>query len=141
MFDLMPFDRRGNSLFNYLDDFEKNFFGDANFGGLAHLRTDIIDKGDKFLLQAELPGFKKEEIEIDIHDNTLNIRAEHKEEKEEKKDNYVKRERRYGAFSRSFDISNINADQITASYKEGVLELELPKTEGKLPEPKKIQID
>ncbi len=140
MFELMPFDRRGNSLFKYLDNFEKNFLGDSDFGGFSHLRTDIIDKGDKYLLQAELPGFKKEEIQIDIHDNTLNIHAEHKEEKEEKKDNYVRRERRYGSFSRSFDISNIDVDKIMACYNEGILELEMPKIEGKLPEPKKIDI-
>lgn len=126
MFDLIPFDHNEKNLFNYLDDVEKNFFRSLT-ADVSQFRTDILDKGDHYLLQAELPGFSKEEIKVDMQDNCLTIHAEHKEEKEEKKHSYVRRERKYGSFSRSFDISQINPEGITASYANGILELTLPK--------------
>ena len=126
MFDLIPFGRSDKNLFNYFDNLEKNFFGD--FGSrFAQFRTDIIDKGDKYILQAELPGLDKKDIKIDIQNNFLTISAEQNEEKEIKKHDFVRRERRYGSFSRGFDISGIDADKITASYNNGILELGLPK--------------
>ena len=65
-------------------------------------------------MKADLPGFAKEDIHIDLNDNTLTIHAEHNEENETKQDNYVRRERRYGSFSRSFDVTNINTSDIDA---------------------------
>jgi HSP20 family protein len=126
MFDLIPFERRTRGLANYFDQMEKSFFGD--FGGLLpEMRTDILDQGDHYLLQAELPGFSKEEIHLDIEGDQLMLRAEHNEESEKKEENFLRRERRYGSLSRSFDLSGIQADAIRASYRDGVLELELPK--------------
>ena len=74
MFDLMPFERRTRNLSNFFDAFDKTFFSDfpASF---SEIRTDIIDQGDKFLLQAELPGFDKEDIKIDLNGDTLSISA------------------------------------------------------------------
>lgn len=111
MFDLMPFERRTRNLSNFFDAFDKTFFSDfpASF---SEIRTDILDQGDKFLLQAELPGFDKEDIKIDLNGDTLSISAEHKAESEEKKeDGYVRRERRYGSFARSFDVSGIDVEK------------------------------
>lgn len=139
MLNLMPFSRREDNLFNYLDNLEKNFFGDMD-QNLSQFRTDIIDDGDHYTMKADLPGFAKEDIHIDLNDNTLTIHAEHKEENETKNDNYVRRERRYGSFSRSFDVSNINTSDIDASYNNGVLELKLPKLETVVPEPRKIEV-
>ncbi|WP_330659686.1 Hsp20/alpha crystallin family protein [Caproiciproducens faecalis] len=139
MFDLMPFGRRENNLFNYFDNMEKNFFGDIS-QGLSSFRTDVIDNGDKYLLKAELPGFKKEDIKIDIEGDRLTVSAEHKDETEEKNDNYIRRERRYGSFSRSFDISNIKCNEISAEYKDGILELSMPKLESVVPESRRIEI-
>ncbi len=139
MLNLMPFSRREDNLFNYLDNLEKNFFGDMD-QNLSQFRTDIIDDGDHYTMKADLPGFTKEDIHIDLNDNTLTIHAEHNEENETKKDNYVRRERRYGSFSRSFDVTNINTSDIDASYANGVLELKLPKLEAVVPEPRKIEV-
>ena len=139
MLNLMPFSRREDNLFNYLDNLEKNFFGDMD-QNLSQFRTDIIDDGDHYTMKADLPGFAKEDIHIDLNDNTLTIHAEHKEENETKNDNYVRRERRYGSFSRSFDVSNINTSDIDASYINGVLELKLPKLETVVPEPRTIEV-
>lgn len=133
MLNLMPFGNKDVNLFNYLDNVEKNFFKDFS-SDLSQFRTDIIDKGNKYVLQAELPGFKKEDIKIDLIDNTLTIKAEHNEDMEEKKENFVRRERKYGSFSRSFDVSGINVENIHAAYNDGILELELPKVEKQIPQ-------
>lgn len=139
MFEILPFGNR-KDFFNYLDNFDKDFFGNMNVP-VTSFKTDIIDKGDKYLLQAELPGFNKEDINIDIDGDYLTISAEHKEEKEIKEGNYVRKERKLGSFSRSFDISNIKHDQISAEYKNGILELNLPKQSPEPPkEPRKISI-
>ncbi len=137
MFDLMPFGRNDNNLFNYLDNVEKNFFSGFN---TSQFRTDILDKDDHYELQAELPGFQKEDIHIDVENDTLTISAEHNDEVEEKKGSYVRRERKYGSFSRSFDVSGIKADGISAEYRNGVLTLTLPKKNPELPATRKIDI-
>ncbi len=139
MFDLMPFGRNDRNLFRYLDNWEKNFFGDMA-SDFPQFRTDILDKGDKYVLEAELPGFSKEDIKIDIQNDRLVVSAEHSENSEDKKDNYIRKERRYGSFSRSFDISAIKADEITAEYKNGILELNLPKQAGTVPTSRRIEI-
>lgn len=128
MFTLMPFERKNSELSNYFDDFDKAFFrGFPEMSRLSEFRTDIVDKGDSYALEAELPGFDRQDIKISIEDDMLTISAEHKENKEEKDKNYLRRERRYGSFCRRFDISGIKADAIDASYNNGVLELTLPK--------------
>ncbi|QEY34568.1 Hsp20/alpha crystallin family protein [Caproiciproducens galactitolivorans] len=139
MFDLMPFGRRENSLFNYIDNMEKNFFGDFA-RSFSTFRTDVIDEGDRYVLKAELPGFNKEDIKIDIEGSYLTVSAQHSDDTEEKRENYVRRERRYGSFARSFDISDIKSNEITAEYTNGILSLNLPKKEGTVPESRRIEI-
>ena len=140
MYELTPFERRSRNFAKYFDQLEKNFFGD-NSRALSEIKTDIIDKGDHYLLQAELAGFNKEDIHVDIDDDRLMISAEHSEEKEEKNENYVRKERSYGSFARNFDISGIRAEGIKASYQNGVLELELPKKEATKMETRKVEIE
>ncbi len=129
MFDMMPFERRNSMArfdpFRELDNFEKSFFGD--FGG--GFRTDIKDKGDHFELEADLPGVKKEDIAVDIDGDCLTISAQRDSQREEKneQEQYVRRERSYGSYSRSFDISHVKSEEISGSYENGVLKLVLPK--------------
>ncbi len=129
MFDMMPFERRNHlsryNPFRELENWEKSFFGDMSAG----FNTDIQDKGDHFELEADLPGMKKEDIAVDIDGDCLTVSAHRDSETEEKDDNanYIRRERSYGSFSRSFDISNIKSEEITGSYENGVLKLVLPK--------------
>lgn len=139
MFDLVPFRRINNDIFDLYNDMEKNFLQNFNFD-FPSFKTDIVDKGDKFVLEAELPGFNKEDIDIDIDGNRLTISAKHSEKKEENKDNYIRRERRFGSFVRSFDVSNIKTDEIKAEYKNGVLTLELPKINKESKSGRKINI-
>ena len=142
MFGMIPFDRRDDNLFDIFDNFEKKFFGNTN-ANLPAFRTDIRDQGDKFLLEAELPGFSKEEIQLELKDGILTVKAEHKESNDQTDDkgSYVRRERRYGAFSRTFDVTGIDEANITAAYNNGILELTLPKKVPVVPESRQIAIE
>ena len=142
MFGMIPFDRRDDNLFDIFDNFEKKFFGNTN-ANLPAFRTDIRDQGDKFLLEAELPGFTKEDIQLELKDGILTIKAEHKENSDQTDDkgSYVRRERRYGSFSRTFDVTGIDEANITAAYNNGILELTLPKQVPVVPEARQIAIE
>lgn len=141
MFDLMPFDPRQRNLSNYFDNFEKSFFRNL-IGIMGELETDIVDQGGKYVLQAELPGFAKEDIHIDLNGNMLTIHAEHNEENEEKDDkgDFVRREHRYGSFTRSFHVPGVKADEITADYTNGVLKINLPKSSPENPTTRSIEL-
>ena len=142
MFGMIPFDRSDNNIFDLFDNFEKQFFNNTN-ASLPAFRTDIRDAGDKFILEAELPGFNKEDIKLDVKDGILTITAEHREQNDQKdeKGSYIRRERRYGSFTRSFDITGIDEGSITAAYQNGILELNLPKAVPVVPETRRIAID
>jgi HSP20 family protein len=142
MFELIPFERRMASFdpFRMMADMERSFFQPSS-SGLASFRTDVRDEGDAFMLEAELPGFKKEDISIDIKDERLTISAQRKFENEDEKPNFVKRERFYGSYSRSFGLEGINSDAIEASYVDGVLSLRLPKQTPVVPESRRIEIN
>ncbi|MCI8478758.1 MAG: Hsp20/alpha crystallin family protein [Oscillospiraceae bacterium] len=142
MFGMIPFERSDDNFFDLFDNFERKFFGNTN-ANLPAFRTDIRDAGDKFILEAELPGFQKEDISLDLKDGILTIHAEHHQKTEAKDDKggYIRRERRYGSFSRSFDVTGIDESGITAAYTNGILELSLPKAKPAVPETKRIAID
>ncbi|MBQ8216699.1 MAG: Hsp20/alpha crystallin family protein [Oscillospiraceae bacterium] len=143
MFELIPFERRMASFdpFRMMADMERSFFSQPAASTVSAFRTDVSDEGDAFKLEAELPGFKKEDISIDIKDERLTISAERKLENEEQKTNFVKRERFYGSYKRSFGLEGINSEAIEASYVDGVLSLRLPKQAPVIPESRRIEIN
>ena len=110
---------------------------------MSSFKTDIRDEGGAYVLEAELPGFQKEDINIQLSDNYLTITAEHRTESEEKdkKGNYIRRERTWGSYSRSFDVSDINTAQIKAGYQNGVLTLNLPKRTETTPSSRTVAIE
>lgn len=144
MFEL--FLRRNNkSILDEVNMFEKNFLNvfqkDFNsFFESSSMKTDIIKNKDFYLIQAELPGFKKEDISIEIKDDELLISAKYEDNLEDKTENYIKKERRMNSYKRIFNISDIKQDLIEAKYENGILELKLPKKEEKIPQTKKINI-
>ena len=123
----------------FFDRVFHDFFGNS-FSQFDNISTDVIDKGDSYLLQAELPGFNKDEIRIDLDRETLTISANHNEEKKEDKDNYVRQERRYRSYCRSFHIPGIRKESIQAVYNDGVLEVDLPKEQSVAEETKRIEV-
>jgi HSP20 family protein len=139
-----PLARRWN------DDFDNLFEGffrpmrimdeEAAGTGLAP-RLDVIEREDEFLVKAELPGVKKDDIEVSLEDGVLTITAETKSETEEKEgERVIRQERRYGKYLRSLRLGKeIDERKVKAAYKDGVLELTLPKAEEV--KPKKISVD
>lgn len=143
MFELIPFGqiRRANNFdpFRELEEMSRDLWSGRSALGF---RADVIDTGDAYELQAELPGFKKEELKLDVENDVLTISAERSYDKNEEKNgrSYIKRERVYGSFSRSFDVSGVEVDGISASYNDGVLSVKLPKKQETIPAKRSLEI-
>ena len=142
MFELTPFGYRRVSAYNpfrELEEMSRSFWNDTE---LTAFRTDIKKQDGNYILEAELPGFKKEDISIDIDKDCLTISAEHKSEENEddKVKGFIRRERYYGAYSRSFNIKGIDADAISASYNDGVLTLTMPEKTPEIPAARRLEI-
>jgi len=102
-------------------------------------RVDIVEVNGTYELTADLPGLKKDDIKIEIHDNVLTLRGEKKLEEEKKDKNYRLCERYFGEFVRTFSLpENVNKDGIEAEFKDGVLTVAIPKVEK--PKPKQIEV-
>ncbi len=134
--------------FREMEDIERSFFHDpfsGFFGGrdFSAFRTDVTDEGTHYLLEADLPGFDKKNIKLDVNGDVLTVRAERHAKSEEKdsKDKVVRMERSYGSYCRSFDVSGVNIDGIKAKYENGVLTMRLPKKEDHKPEPRILGIE
>ena len=103
--------------------------------------VDIHENNDSFVVKADLPGVSKEDIQIDLKDSTLTLKGEKKFESKVSKDNYIRVERSYGTFVRTFTLpENVDADKIKATYKDGVLELTIPKREEAKPKQIKVEL-
>ena len=134
MFGLVPFkfnngeNNRGLSINDMFNDFFNNEML-STFNSNGSFKTDIKETPEGYIVHAELPGVKKEDINIDYNNNYLTISANRNYENEEKRDNYIRRERSYGSVSRGFYISNVDKNLIKAKFDNGVLNIELPKKE------------
>ena len=126
--------------FALLDDVLVHPFGHS--ASVSEFRTDLTDEGDAYQLTCDLPGFRRENIELTVEDGTLVLSAERHSEHEdaEKKGKFLRMERSYGTFRRRFDLAGIDSAGITARYADGVLTLRLPKAEHTTPPTRKIEI-
>jgi HSP20 family protein len=96
--------------------------------------VDIHETDDVLVIKAELPGVSKDDVSIDVHQNTLTLRGQRKHEAEVKDEQYHRVERSYGSFQRSFTLpSTIDYEKVQATFKDGVLELHLPRLESAKP--------
>jgi HSP20 family protein len=103
--------------------------------------VDISENGDNLFVDVEIPGMKKEDINISLENNVLSLQGEKKQEKEVKEENYHRWERNYGSFARSFELPvQVQSDKIKASYRNGVLHIELPKAEEVKPREIPIEV-
>jgi len=101
--------------------------------------VDILEDNDQIVIKADLPGLKQEDIHIDLTGDTLTLSGERRFEDEQNKDNYVRVERVYGPFQRSFQLGvPVDADRVTASYRDGILTIRLPKPEAI--KPRRVEI-
>ena len=139
----------GENLFDdfFGDSFEKNFFGTRNplYGKNAKnlLKTDVKETENSYDLAIDLPGFKKEDVHIDLKDGYLTISAEKSLDKEDKQEGrYIRQERYSGSCARSFYVGEVRPEDIHAKYEDGVLSLSFPnEEEKKLPAQTRIAIE
>ena len=133
-------------LFN--DFFQQRFFAPTwmprfTFPELADVSTsvDMFEEGDSLVIKAELPGMKKEEINVDLKDDVITISGEKKSEEKTDRKDFHRVERSFGSFTRRLRLPvEIKADKVKASFKDGVLEIRMPKSEAAKQNAKKIAV-
>jgi HSP20 family protein len=136
MRELMSMHDQLNRLFD--ENLARTGTSEVDYGTWAPA-VDLREEADSFILQADLPGVKKDDIEINVENSVLTIRGERRFEQEVKKETYHRIERAYGKFTRAFTLpSRVKAEGITANYKDGTLEVVIPKAEES--KPKRISI-
>ncbi len=133
------YDMGMTNLRDEVDRVFRNFYSDLDTDTRWMPSVDIIEDNDNLTLTAELPGVKKEDVKINLNNNILTIEGEKKAAHETKEENTYRNERYYGKFTRSFTLSSeIDADKIKADYKDGILTVNLPKSEKV--KPRQIEI-
>ena len=149
MFGLVPFNRRTNNMearnnpFDFVsifDDFFNDSFTPAFFTSVHPIKADIRETEKEYVIEADMPGVKKEDIKLDLRDGVLTIGVEQNEQSEDKRENYIRKERRYGSYCRTFHVDGIQQENVTAKYNDGVLTVSLPKSEESKPKSHRIDI-
>lgn len=121
---------------DFFDDFWDEFVPTK----ADNMKCDIYEKGGNYFIEMDIPGFDKNDIAIDVNNDYLTISASKDETKEDKDKNYIRKERSFGKYERSFYVGNIDSNEIKAEFKHGLLKVSIPK-EKKIENNKKIQID
>jgi len=119
------------SIENLRRDMEKTFssFPSMHVPKMSQTSCDVIDEGNQFRVKMDVPGIKKNEINLNVTDNSIEVSAEHKEESEEKKKNYLRKERSHVSYYRSLPLTEkISTDKVMAKLTDGVLDITLPKS-------------
>ena len=119
---------------------------DERFGSLVpaphSMRVDLEDRGDEMMATVDLPGFERDEVDVHVTDRTLTIKAEREEHIDETEPQYIRQERQYRSMHRSVDLpEGVDTDNVTATMKNGVLSVSLPKIEITRATEVEIEID
>lgn len=133
---LRPFSMSAYDPFHLFDEKARQMM----HGTSAAFCTDIREENDRYVLEADLPGFRKEDIRIDLEDDTMTITAERRSEQSEENGSYIRRERSYGSFTRCFGTEGIDTERMEASFTDGVLTLSMPKLAEPTPVTRRIEI-
>ncbi len=123
----------------YLDDFFDDFLANSNSEKNA-MKCDIYEKGGDYHIEMDVPGFDKKDISINVDNGYLTITAEKQNEEKDEEKNYIRRERSYGKYERSFYLGDLETDNIKAEFNNGMLKLTVPKKEV-VDTKKKIEIE
>ena len=136
MFRLVPYNRRNRGMdlrfpnWFRMDDFFEDFFNEPMFPTFfanRGMKVDIKENENDYVLEAELPGVDKENINVELKDDILTIKVEQNEQLEEERENYIRKERRVCSACRSFQLPNIKNEEVTANFNNGILTITLPK--------------
>ena len=139
MFNIMPYSRKNDDVarrdgFSGIERFINDFFEDPFFDRVSALtnpiRADVKETDKEYVVEAELPGVNKDDIVIELNDDVLTLGVDVKSDKNEEDNGYIYKERQTGSYRRSFHVQNIKNEGITASYKDGLLVVTLPKAEA-----------
>jgi len=148
MFEIVPFNKNNDNLLSrngdYFNQLFSNFFNDDFLAPSNSIdnafKVDLKENENEYIIEADLPGVKKEAVNIEYNNKYITISTKVDDSVEEKKDTYVRRERHFGEFNRSLYIDNIDSDKIDASFSNGVLNIKLPKLTKDVDKKKKIYI-
>ena len=127
----------------YLDDVFDDFMFPTMKDDFGKMKCDIYEKDGAYHLEMDVPGFDKKDVQIEIDDNDyLTITAEKSSENNEVDDdkNYIRKERNYGKYQRSFYVGGIDKDNIQANFENGILKISMPKKEEEKSSKKTIEI-
>ncbi|MDC8437825.1 MAG: Hsp20/alpha crystallin family protein [Candidatus Nitrosotenuis sp.] len=115
---------------NLKREFEKSFASfPVTMPKMSSMTCDVADQGDRYEIKVDLPGVKKDEIKLNVSDNSLEISAQHKEEEEEKKKNYIRRERSQTSYYRAIPLpEKVLSDKTQAKLTDGILSVIIPKS-------------
>ncbi|MBC8530423.1 Hsp20/alpha crystallin family protein [Gehongia tenuis] len=145
MSNLIP---RNNNRGMESGDLFRDFFGPRfmegffDGTGMQGIRADILDQKDAYEVRAEIPGVKKEDIQVNLEDGVLTISAHHDEETtDEREGRYIRRERRCGTMERRFRVDDVDESGAKAAYENGVLTIHLPKRIPQEPEKHTLPIE
>jgi HSP20 family protein len=149
MFGLVPFNRRASDLArrntfgleNFFDDFFNDSFATGFFTTAHPIKADVRETDKEYIVEADMPGLKKEDIKLELRDGILTLGVEHDEQVNVEKENYIRKERKYGSYSRSFSVDGVKQEDVSAKYKDGVLTVILPKAEEAKPKTHRIDIN
>jgi HSP20 family protein len=150
MFSLTPYNKKNNGLDKSRDNwgignFFDNFFDDNMFPAFFSvdhpMKADIRETDKEYIVDVEIPGVKKEDIKLDLRDDVLTVSVERNEEVNEERENFIRKERRYGAYNRSFNVEGVKNEEVTAKYNDGILTINLPKNEADKKKSRNIEIN
>jgi HSP20 family protein len=132
MAGMVPFRRDPLSGMRSLFD---GFFNEDFFSGMlpdfhGGFKADVRETEKEYIVEADLPGMDKDQIELSLNDDILTVKANRSEEKNEEREGFIRKERYNGVFQRSFLVEGVKRDHVEASYDNGVLKVVLPKDEG-----------
>ncbi len=120
----------------FLDD----FFDDFGKVKMNDMKCDVYDDGDNYVVEVDVPGYSKEDIDIDVDKGYLTIAANKSVENDDENKNYIRKERVYGSVKRQFYVGDIDENAVKASFNDGVLKVVVPKKE-EIASKKKIEIE
>lgn len=139
--DVMTLQERMNRLFDQTLSRTRTDDDEGLTASMWSPAVDIFETSDSIVMKAELPGVNRDNIDIQVQDNTLMLKGERKFEREVKEENYLRIERSYGAFQRAFNLpAVVRQDKIKAVFKDGVLEVTMPKADEAKPTQVKIDV-
>lgn len=126
--DILGMQRSINKMFDSL--FRGDTWDEEVAASLWNPAVDVEERDQEYVLRVELPGVAKEDVNITTRENILTVRGEKKQKKESRESNYHRTERQYGSFQRSFNLpGSVKSDKIEATFKDGILEVVVPKAE------------